>query len=115
MVIRQGDVVWVSFVEGRGSEPSGRRPALILQHDRFNETRLNTVVVLALTSNLRYANLPGNVRLRKGEAHLPRACVINVTQVHAIDRTYIGEKVGSLSRTRLREVWQGVRLLLEVG
>ncbi len=112
-MIRQGDVFWVTFVSGRGSEPSGHRPAVVLQHDRFNRTRLNTVVVLAITSNLRYSRLPGNVRLRKGEANLPRACVVNVTQVHAIDLSYLGERIGSLNRTRLREVWKGIRLLLE--
>ena len=113
MVIRQGDVFWVSFA-GRGSEPTGRRPALVLQHDRFNRSRLNTVVVAAVTSNLRYADLPGNIRLRKGEAGLPRACVVNVTQIHAIDRRYLSVKIGSLSQGKLRSVWDGVRLLLEV-
>jgi mRNA interferase MazF len=113
-VIRQGDVYWVSFSAGRGSEPWGRRPAVILQHDRFNRSRLNTVVVIALTSNLRYATLPGNVRVRKGEANLPRPCVVNVTQVQTIDRAYLRGKIGTLPHALLRRVWEGVRLVLEV-
>ena len=115
MVIRQGEVYWVSFWGTRGSEPWGRRPALILQHDRFNQSRLNTVVVVAITSNLRYATLPGNVRLRRGEGNLPRPCVVNVTQVQTIDRAYLQEKIGTLPHRLLRRVWQGVQLVLEVN
>ena len=113
-VIRQGDVYWVSFSGGRGSAPWGRRPAVLLQHDRFNRSRLNTVVVIAITSNLQYATLPGNVRLRKGEANLPRPCVVNVTQAHTIDRAYLRGKIGTLPQAILRRVWEGVRLVLEV-
>jgi mRNA interferase MazF len=68
-----------------------------LQPDRFNRSRLNTVVVVAITSNLRYATLSGNVRLRKGEGNLPKPCVINVTQLHTLDRAYLQEKIGTLS------------------
>ena len=115
LVIHQGEVYWVTFPGGRGSEPWGRRPALVLQHDRFNHTRLNTVVVVAITSNLRYAALPGNIRLRKGEANLPKPCVINVTQVQTIDRLYLQDKIGTLPRRVLRQVWEGIRLVLEVN
>ncbi|MBI4489861.1 MAG: type II toxin-antitoxin system PemK/MazF family toxin [Deltaproteobacteria bacterium] len=115
MVIHQGDVYWVVFSGGRGSEPWGRRPALILQHDRFNRSRLNTVVVVAITSNLRYATLPGNVRLARGEANLPRPCVVNVTQIQTIDRAYLRQKIGTLPHRLLLRVWEGVRLVLEVS
>ena len=115
MVIHQGDVYWVAFASGRGSEPWGRRPALVLQHDRFNRSRLNTVVVVALTSNLRYATLPGNVRLRKGEGNLPKPCVINVTQLQTIDRAYLRKKIGAIPRHLLRRVWEGAQLVLEVN
>lgn len=113
-VIHQGDLYWVTFRSGRGSEPWGRRPALVLQHDRFNRSRLNTVVVVAITSNLRYASLPGSVRLRKGEGNLPKTCVANVTQIQTLDRTYLIQRIGTLPRHVLRRVWQGVRLVTEV-
>lgn len=113
MVIRQGDVVWVEFPEPTGSAPAGRRPAVILQHARFNDSGIATVVVAAITSKLRYADLPGNVALRKGEAGLTRPSVVNVTQLAAVDRGDIVGKVGHLSRSRLLEVWTGVRLVLE--
>ena len=96
-----------------GSETWGRRPALVLQHDRLNHSRRNAVVVVAITSKLRYANLPGNVGLGKGEANLPKPCVINVTQIQTIDRAYLRQKIGRLPQPALRQVWEGVRLVLE--
>ena len=114
MVIHQGEIYWVPFAGG-GSEPRGRRPAVVVQHDRFNHSRLNTVVVAALTSQLRYAALPGNVHLRKGEANLPKPCVVNVTQLQTIDRAYLREKIGTLPRRLVRQVWEGVRLVLEAN
>jgi mRNA interferase MazF len=115
MVIQQGDVVWVRFPPSRGSAPAGRRPAIVLQHDRFNRTRLNTVIVAAITSNLRYGGLPGNVRLPKGEGGLPRPSVVNVTQIATVDRADIDSVAGRISRRRLTEVWDGVRLVIEPG
>ncbi len=113
MVIEQGDVVWVELPPSMGSEPAGRRPAVVLQHDRFNRSRIATTVVAAITSNLKFATAPGNVRLRKGEAGLPLPSVVNVTQLATIDRGRVHSRLGRLSRERLREIWDGVRLVLE--
>jgi len=113
MVIQQGDVVWVSLPPAHGSAPAGRRPAVVLQHDRFNRTRINTTVVVAITSNVKYGALPGNVRMRRGEGGLPRPSVINVTQVATIDRGDIQSVAGHLSRARLAELWAGIRIVLE--
>ncbi len=113
MVVRQGDLVWVDLPRARGSEPSGRRPAVVLQHDRFNRTTLATVVVVAITSKLKYADLPGNVRLRKGEGGLRRPSVVNVTQIATVDRDLLGPAIGRLSRARFAEVWAGVCLVCE--
>ena len=113
MVVHQGDVVWVSLPSAYGSAPAGRRPALVLQHDRFNRTRLATAVVVAITSKLKYADLPGNVRLRKGDAGLPRASVVNVTQVATVDRELLGPRLGALTAARLAQVWSGIRLVCE--
>ena len=113
MVIQQGDVVWVCLPEAHGSAPRGRRPALVLQHDRFNRTRIATAVVVAITSKLKYGDLPGNVRVRRGEGGLPRASVINVTQVATVDRELLGPRLGALSPARLAQVWSGVRLVCE--
>jgi mRNA interferase MazF len=113
VVIHQGDVVWISLPRALGSEPAGRRPAVVLQHDRFNRTRLATAVVVAITSQLKYGALPGNVRLRRGEAGLPRPSVVNVTQIVTVDRACLGGRLGGLSPARFAEVWAGVRLVCE--
>jgi mRNA interferase MazF len=109
--MRQGEVYWLRF-GGQGSEPDGRRPALVVQHDRFNRSAIQTSVVAAITSNLRLGAMPGNVRLRKGEANLPRPSVINVTQLRTVDRNRLTEKLGQLAPARVREVLRGLALVL---
>jgi mRNA interferase MazF len=109
--MRQGEVYWLRF-GGQGSEPDGRRPALVVQHDRFNRSAIQTSVVAAITSNMRLGAVPGNVRLRKGEANLPRPSVINVTQLRTVDRDRLTEKLGQLAPARVREVLQGLALVL---
>jgi len=108
--MRQGEVYWLRFA-GLGSEPEGRRPALVVQHDRFNRSAIQTTVVVAITSNLRLGAVPGNVRLRKGEANLPRASIVNVTQVRTVDRERLTERVGHLAPGRVREVLDGLALV----
>ena len=110
-MIRQGQVYWFHF-RGVGAEPDGKRPALVVQHDRFNRSAISTTVVAAITSNLRLAEMPGNVRLRKREANLERASVVNVSQLRTMDRTRLTEKIGSLSPERMRQVLAGVALAL---
>jgi len=110
-VIRRGDVYWLTFA-GMGSEPEGRRPAVVVQDDRFNHTAIRTTIVAAITSNLRLAAMPGNVRLRKGEGGLPRACVVNVTQLRTIDRSRLDRRCGALGTTRIREIVEGLALVL---
>jgi len=113
MVIVYGDVVWMNLPPAFGSAPAGRHPAVVLQQDRFNRSRIQTIVVAAVSSNLKLAGAPGNVRLRKGEAGLPKPSVVDVSQLMAVDRDLIEAKIGRLSDGRLAEVWNGVRLVLE--
>ncbi len=111
MVILQGDVYWLPFGAARGSAPSGRRPAIVVQHDRFNRSKIGTTVVAAVTSNLRLGVMPGNVRLRRGEAGLPRPGVVNVSQVRTVDRLALGERVGHLEASRMRDVLSGLAMV----
>ena len=111
-MIRQGEVYWLHFGPPEGSGPAGRRPALVVQHDRFNRSAIFTAVVAAVTSNLRLGAMPGNVRLRQGEAGLPRASVVNVSQLRTIDRTRLHDRVGILGAARMRDVLRGLTLLL---
>ena len=101
MVINRGTVYWVDFSPGKGSEPMGRRPVLAIQNDVLNESMLNTVLMIAITSTLKFGDLPGNVVLKKGEAGRPRKCVINVTQIKSVDKKSHKEKIVSLSKNKM--------------
>ncbi len=114
MVIRKGSIYWVDFSPGKGFEPMGKRPGLVVQHDRLNDSKLNTAVVLAITSSMRFGDLPGNVTLRKGEANMPKKSVINVTQIKTVDKNSLKEKIGSLSKERMAEVYDGIRLIMDM-
>jgi mRNA interferase MazF len=109
-VIRQDQIYWFYF-RGVGSEPDGKRPALVVQHDRFNRSAISTTVVAAITSNLRLAAMPGNVRLRKGEANLERPSVVNVSQLRTMDRARLTDRIGVLTPARMREVLGGVAVI----
>jgi mRNA interferase MazF len=112
MVIRQGEVYWLTFGQPDDSAPAGRSPALVVQHDRFNRSAISTTVVTAITSNLKLAAMPGNVRLSRGEGGLPQPSVVNVSQIRTIDRTRLGERVGTIRPAKLRLVLQGLALVL---
>ena len=112
MVIHQGDVIWADFRIPAGSAPGFRRPAIVVQSDRFNDSALSTLVVVVITSNLRREMMSGNVRLAKGEANLQKPSVVNVTQVMTIDRSQVLRKLGEVGRTRLKEVMDGIALVL---
>ncbi len=114
MVIRKGSLYWVDFSPGKGSEPIGRRPGLVIQNDILNDSKLNTVIMLAITSTMKFGELPGNVVLNKGEANLPRKCVINVTQVKSVDKVSIKEKIGTLSKKRMEEVYNGLKVVMSI-
>jgi mRNA interferase MazF len=113
MVIQQGDVFWVELGEPVGSGPGYRHPHVVVQNNIFNRSRIRTVVVCAITSNLRRAQAPGNVLLDKGEANLPKTSVVNISQLVTLDKDLLAEKIGTVSRERLEQVLEGVRLLLE--
>ena len=111
-MIRQGEIYWLHFGAPEGSAAAGRRPAVVVQHDRFNRSAISTVVVAAVTSNLRLAAMPGNVRLRGGEGGLSRPSVVNVSQLRTVDRRQLAERAGTLGHDRIRDVLRGLALLL---
>ena len=113
MVINQGDVYWVDLDEPSGSGPGYRHPHVVIQNNVFNRSRINTVVVCVLTSNLKRAKAPGNVLLEKGEANLSKPSVVNVSQIFTVDKGDLVERIGTLSRKRVRQILDGVLLLLE--
>jgi mRNA interferase MazF len=111
----QGDLFWEHLGPVRDSSPAGRRPVVVVQSDLFNQTRINTIVVAALTTNKRRRDLPGNVRFRRGEANLPRACAANVTQLWTLDRSRLVEKIGAISPTKREALLQGLALVVGLG
>ncbi len=113
MVIHQGELYWVDLGDPHGSEPAQLHPYIVIQNDLFNESMIRTVVVCALTSNLRRGKSPGNVLLQPGEGNLPKQSVVNVSQVFTVDKQMLVEKIGSLSRKRIREILDGLQLLTE--
>ena len=113
MVIRQGDVFWVDLGEPSGSEPGYRHPHVVIQNNVFNRSRINTVVVCALTSNTKRAKSPGNVLLKKGEANLSKQSVVNISQIFTVDKWDLVEKIGTLSQGRVRQILDGICLLIE--
>ena len=115
MVIRKGSVYWVDFSPGKGSEPLGMRPGLVIQSDVLNDSKISTVIMLAITSTLKFGELPGNVVLNKGEANLPRKCVVNVTQIKSVDKRSIKEKIGTLPKKRLQEIESGLKLVMSLA
>ena len=114
MVIRKGSIYWVDFSPGKGSEPIGRRPGLVIQNDILNDSNINTVIMLVITSTLKFGELPGNVVLRRGEANLPKKCVINVTQIKSVEKAGLKEKIGTLSKKRMDEVHEGLKLIMSL-
>jgi mRNA interferase MazF len=113
MVINQGDIYWVELGEPSGSEPGYIHPHVVIQNNIFNQSRINTVVVCALTTNIKRANAPGNVLLEMGEANLPRQSVVVVSQIFTVDKAQLGEYIGSVTKRRIKQILAGIQLLTE--
>lgn len=113
MVIRQGDIFWVPFGLPEGSGPGYPHPYVVVQNNVFNKSPINTVVVCGLTSVLKRGTAPGNVLLNKGEANLRKQSVVNVSQVFTVDKSRLGEKVGTLSDKRVRQIVDGLYVVIE--
>ena len=111
-MISQGDVWWAELDEPVGSEPGFRRPVVVVQGDDFNRSALRTVVAVSLTSNLRWADAPGNVRLTSRATGLPRDSVANVSQIVTLDKTILTERVGHLPTPKLQLVLAGIDRVL---
>ncbi|MCX6583392.1 MAG: type II toxin-antitoxin system PemK/MazF family toxin [Candidatus Aminicenantes bacterium] len=111
MAISQGDIYWVELEEPRGSEPAYRHPHVVIQNNLFNFSNINTVVVCALTTNLKRASCPDNIILRKNEAGLPKKSVINITQIITVNKSDLKEKIGQLSMNRIKEILEGLNIL----
>ncbi len=111
-MIAQGEIWWAELAVTAHSEPGFRRPVLVVQGDAFNRSALRTAVCVALTSNLGWADAPGNVRLAPRSTGLPRESVANVSQIVTIDKNNLTERVGKLSRAKLELILAGIDVVL---
>lgn len=107
--VDRGDVFWLGPDDSRGEAAEYSHPHVVVQDDVFNHSRISTVVVCALTSNLHRASEPGNVLLDVGEANLPMQSVVVVSQISSIEKQRLGERIGSLSAARVEQILDGLR------
>lgn len=113
MDIKQGDIYWIDFGTPIGSESGYRHPHVVIQNNVFNASKVKTVVVCALTSNLKWAKSPGNVLLKKGEGNIPKESVVNITQIETVDKSFLTEKIGTLPPSKITQIIEGIKLLTE--
>ena len=112
MVISQGEIWWADLPEPVGSGPGLRRPVVIVQGDALNRSRIATVVCVPLTSNLRWAEAPGNTSLSAKQTGLPKDSVANTSQLVTLDRTLLSDRVSKLPRAKLDLILSGIDVVL---
>lgn len=112
MVISQGEIWWADIPAPARSEPGFRRPVIVVQGDALNRSRLATVVCVTLTSNLRWADAPGYVLLSARSTSLHKDSVANVSQIVALDRSFLTERVGKLSSAKMELVLAGIDVVV---
>ena len=112
MVIGQAEVWWANLPPPVASEPGFRKPVVVIQADALNRSRVATVICVPLTSNLRWAHAPGNVRLSARTTGLPRDSVANVSQVVTLDKRMLSERLGKLRRAEMELLFAGMDVVL---
>ena len=112
--MQRGEIWWAFLPDPSDSEPSYKRPLLIVQSDDFNRSSINTVIAVVITSNLRLSDAPGNVLLPRKSSGLPKKSVANVSQLITVDKIFLTEKAGQLSPQILHDIESGIRLVLSL-
>ena len=110
--MKRGEVWWASLPTPAGSGPGLRRPVVVVQSNPFNESRISTIIIATVTSNLALAEAPGNVRIGKSESGLSKPSVVNVSQVLTIDRSYLTERIRKLPAQVMSRIDDGLKLVL---
>ena len=111
-MIRRGDLCWADPGQPRGSAPAFRRPVVVVQAEPYNRSKLRTVVVAVLTTNQRFAAMPGNVLMPAALTGLPADSVVNVTQIATVDRTDLEDRIGAVPIWLMDEIDRGLRRVL---
>jgi mRNA interferase MazF len=108
----RGEIWWANLPDSVGSESGCRRPVLMIQDDAFTQSRISTVIVVIITSNIQLAEAPGNVLLPRGVSGLSRDSIVNVAQIFTINKTFLVERIGSLPDYLQEEIDAGLRTVL---
>ncbi len=112
--MKRGEIWWAALPKPSASEPGYKRPLLIVQSDDFNRSKIQTVITVVITTNLRLASAPGNVLLPRKISGLPRKSVVNVSQLITVDKSFLTKKAGDLPLEMLQEIEAGIRLVLSL-
>lgn len=110
--MRRGEIWWASLPDPVGSGPGFRRPVLIVQANEFNQSAIRTTICAVITSNLRLADAPGNVRLTRRASALTKDSVVNVSQLITVDKRLLTSRIGRAPPETVRDVDAGIRLAL---
>ena len=110
----RGEIWWADLGIPFGSEPGFKRPIVIIQDDAFNKSKIQTVIVASITTNLNLAAAPGNVFIESEESGLSKNAVINISQISTIDKRRLTEKVNLLSQSTMSEIDYGLKLILNI-
>lgn len=108
----RGEIWWADLPDPIALETGQRRPVLIIQNDTFTQSRIRTVIVVILTSNVKLAQVPGNVLLPHSATSLPKDSVANISQIFTVDKTFLTERIGALPNSLLGEIDEGLRTIL---
>ncbi len=112
--MKRGEIWWAELPDPQASEPGYKRPVLIVQSDEFNASRISTVIIVTLTSNLKLADAPGNVYVSKTKSDLPKDSIVNVSQILTLDKEFLSEQIGALDNLTMRQIDAGLQLVLSV-
>ncbi len=110
----RGEIWWANLRPPSGSEPGFRRPLLIIQSDAFNKSKINTVICAVITSNIKLANAPGNVLLKKNDSNLPKESVVNISQIITVDKSFLTKCAGTINKKLFEKVENGIRLAIDL-
>lgn len=114
MVIKRGEIWWAELPEPAGSGPGYKRPLIIVQSNDFNNSNINTIIAAVITTNIHLADAPGNVLLSGKNSKLPKKSVVNISQLITVDKSFLTEKVHTLSNKIMEQIDNGIRLVLKI-
>lgn len=114
MVIKRGEIWWAELPDPVGSEPSYKRPIVVIQSNEFNKSKIATIIAVTITSNMFLSSAPGNVTLPAKASKLPKRSVVNVSQLITLDKSFLTVKIHTLSSKYIEQIDEGVRLVLNL-